>query len=255
MTVKGLLFMRRGFSLVELMVVLVIMGLLITFAIDQYTKDIEYAKRTRARMDLEELAKSVRLYNIREEKSFTVATFTQQALATFVGTYLESTPPLDPWGRPYRHKSDLGIVYSLGPDGRDGYSDPTATMSDDVVLRYLPEGFYLTKAEYVDANRNNQVDFGDWIEVFFSRPAKFRNATTFDFVTQDPPKAFGDAFVNVASSGISLQIVFSPSIPPRFEIGKTKILVRPFQDGIVDCSAESVAPATDVAVIIMRRRN
>lgn len=246
---------RRGFSLIELMVVLVIMGLLMTFALDQYTKDVEFTKRTRARMDLEELAKSVRLYNIREEKSFSVATFTQQALATFIGTYLESTPPLDPWGHPYKHKCELGILYSFGPDGRDGFDDPTATMSDDVVMRYLPDGFYMTKAEYVDLNRNNQIDFGDAIEVFFSRPAKFRGVSQFDFQTQDPAKALGSSMVNAASSGMSLQIVFSPTILPTLEMGKTKLLIRPYQEGIRDCSAEAVPPATDVAVIINRRKN
>lgn len=237
------------------MVVLVIMGLLMTFALDQYTKDVEFTKRTRARMDLEELAKSVRLYNIREEKTFSVATFTQQALATFVGTYLESTPPMDPWGHPYKHKSELGILYSLGPDGDDGFDDPTATMSDDVVMRYLPEGFYMTKAEYVDLNRNNQIDFGDAIEVFFSRPGRFRSVSQFNFETQEPSKALGDAMVSAASSGLSLQIVFSPPNLPKIEIGKTKLLIRPFQEGIRDCSAEAVAPATDVAVIVNRRKN
>lgn len=234
------------------MVVLLIMGLLLVFAIEEYMKHIEQARVTKAKADLEVLTRAVRLYMLKEEKTFEVATFTKRYLGNFIGTYLESDPPNDPWERPYFHRPELGVLYSFGPDGIDGYSGRLST--DDVVIHYLPSGFYITKAEYIDQNRNNQIDIGDLLEITLSRPGRFYSPTIFDFVASDPAQAFGSARVLAASQGQTLQIEFAPPVPPRMTIGKTTIAPREFIDSIMDFSRPPERLASSPAAVIQRRR-
>lgn len=244
---------RSGFSLIEMMVVLLIMGLLLVFAIEEYMKHIEQARHTKAKADLEMLAKSVRLFMLKEEKPFEVATFTKLYLGNFIGTYLETDPPKDPWERPYFHRPELGILYSFGADGIDGYAGNRIS-TDDVVFHYLPSGFYITKAEYIDNNRNNQIDFGDLLEFTLSRPGRMANPIIFDFVSSYPAQAFGSARVLAASQGQTLQIELAPPVPPRIEIGKTMVGPREFIDSIVDFSRPPERLASSPMAVIQRRR-
>lgn len=244
---------RSGFSLIELMIVVCIIASLSVLAIKEYGSHIDEAKRVKARTDLEELANAIRRFQLKEEKPFAVDAFVPNKLATFVGTYLEKLPPLDPWGHAYRNNPNLGVVYSLGANGIDDVAVTGSGPADDIFVRYLPEGFYINKAEYVDTNRNNVVDYGDVIEVSFTRPAKMSNVSAFDFQTEDPDKALGSVVPICASEGMTLQLIFAPPIEPKVQIGKTKIRVRDFCDSITDFSNPPQALASEPAVVITRK--
>jgi general secretion pathway protein G len=244
---------RVGFSLIELMVTLIILSVIIVFAIQEYEQHIVAAKAARARNDLEDLAKAVRLYNIREEKPFEIGTFTAQYLGTFVGTYLETAPPLDPWGKPYLHAPELGVIYSCGPNLVDETTN-FAGKSDDLVYHYLPADFYVTRAEYVDANRNGQIDMGDEVEISFSRPARMEGVSLFDFRTVNPENAFGSAKVVAPAKGRSLKIFFGPPLPPRIKIGETKIQVFYDIQSVVDFSSPPMPLKSLEDVVIQRKR-
>lgn len=228
---------RNGFSLIELMVVLLIMSTLLIFAVEEYKRHIADAQITRARADIEELVKSVRLYNIRESRNFELKVFSPQALGNFVGTYLEKEPPRDPWGNYYYHSADLGVVFSAGPDGKP-QTTVIASSSDDVVMAYLPSGFFMTRAEYVDANLNNVIDFGDHIDIRFSRPAKLLAPMVVDFVTHNPDKALGSAIIEPGDNSFYARIIFSPPFLPVIRFGETRIYPRDFITSIVDMSPE-----------------
>lgn len=243
----------RGFSLVELMVVLLIMGTLLIFAVDQYLANIKYVQFKRALVDLEEIAKTVRLYQIREEKPFPVATFSMKALGSLVGTYFEKVPPLDPWGRVYLHNPKLGLVYSLGEDGIDGFSE-YGTSSDDVVTWYFPRNFFIKKAEYVDANRNNQIDFGDFIEITFSRPAKLLGANAFDFISSRPSGALNNTKIEAEPEGNSLKVIFIPPVLPDLILGETMVAPRPDACKIIDFSNPPASLDKSIEVVISPRK-
>ncbi|NLI76686.1 MAG: hypothetical protein GX442_09620 [Candidatus Riflebacteria bacterium] len=232
---------------------LLILGVVLVFAIHEYEDHIVSAKVTRCRSDLEDLAKAIRWYNIREEKPFAIGTFTAEYLGPFIGTYLEVAPPKDPWGQPYRHNPDLGVVYSCGPNLIDETADVRAG-ADDLVFHYLPADFTITKAEFVDATRNNQVDFGDEVEITFSRPARMNGVSLFDFVTMFPENAFGSAKVVAPAKGSSLKIVFNPPLPPKIRLGETK--VKPFYDimSVVDCGSPARRLSGVEGVVIQRRK-
>ncbi len=228
---------KKGFSLIELMVVLLVMSAILIFAIEEYRRHIEDARVARAKADLDELVKSVRLYNIREGRSFKVATFTLSELGGFIGTYLEKEPPKDPWGNFYLHSPELGVIFSQGPNGKADVLSETATSTvDDIIVRYLPENFFITQADYVDANLNNLIDFGDYIELRFSRPAVLKDPIFNDFETESPQKAIGTALILATQDPFVARIDFMPPEGPSMVLGETMLLPREYIDSIVDRS-------------------
>lgn len=244
---------REGFSLIELMVVLLIISTLLIFAVEEYKRYIAEARATRARADIEELVKSVRLFNIREPRNFDLSVFSPQILGNFVGTYLEKEPSRDPWGNFYQHSANLGVVFSCGPDGK-AQTTTVATSSDDIVVGYLPAGFFITRAEYVDANLNNLIDFGDYVDVRFSRPAKLIEPMVIDFSTRDPEKALGSAIIQPGDNVFSVRIVFSPPFLATIKPGETRLFPRDFMTSIVDMSPEPRGLQKQEGVIIEKRK-
>lgn len=234
---KKLYVRKEGFSLIELLIVLLVISTIMIFAVEEYRRYIEDAKISRAKADIDELIKAVRLYNVREGRDFEIATFSLQNLGNFVGTYLEKEPPRDPWGNFYLHSAEVGAVFSKGPNGR---ADILATVAsgtpDDIVARYLPEKFFITKAEYVDANLNHLIDFGDYLEVKFSRPAVLKDPVAVDFETDIPERALGSAIVTPTEDKFVARISFVPPVPPSIRIGETRLFPREFIDSIVDKS-------------------
>lgn len=227
--------LKRGFALIELLVVLLIIGILTYYATEEYMRSIERAKSTRAAADIEELLKSVRLFNIRENKQFEARVFNLSELGNFVGNYLETEPPLDPWENPYRHSPEMGVVYSTGPDGID-QTTVAASKSDDLIARYLPASFFITRAEYFDANLNNVIDLGDFIEITFSRPAVLNKPLVIDFETTNPARALGDAIVSATTDPFVARIDFQPPTLPTIRLGETKIYAREISETITDMS-------------------
>jgi len=250
---KRFLRKRQGFSLIELMVVVLIMSYILVFAVDEYIRYVEDAKRARARADIEELVKAVRLFNIRENRPFDIATFSPQILGNFVGNYLETEPPRDPWGNYYLHAAEQGIVFSCGPDGKP-QTITAGGESDDIVVSYMPSGFFITRAEYVDSNFNNVIDFGDYIELRFSRPATLLSPMVVDFTTLHPDKALGSSIIQAGENETSARIVFSPPFLPAIRIGETRLFPRDFISSIIDKSPQPQGLQPQEGVIIEKRR-
>jgi general secretion pathway protein G len=121
-----------GFTLLEVMVVVVVLGLLAGLVGPQIFGRVSEAKATTARTQLELLG--VALDNYRLDNGFYPTTEqglaalraqpTQAPLpATWRGPYLRREVPLDPWGRPYLYRSPPaggGSGFALGTLGADG---------------------------------------------------------------------------------------------------------------------------------------
>jgi len=244
---------NSGFTLIELLVSLLIISTLLIFAVEEYKRHIETARIGRARADIEELAKSIRLYNIRENQNFGIGTFSPQLLGPFIGNYLEKEPPRDPWGNYYRHDADTGIVFSVGPDGMS-QSTTIATWTDDVVMSYLPATFFITRAEHVDTNLNNLIDFGDYIDVRLSRPAQLINPVVIDFETANPAKALGSARIKPGDTRFNLKIEFAPPDAPTLVPGETRLFPREYIESIVDLSPKPQPLQRQEGVIIEKKR-
>jgi general secretion pathway protein G len=127
---------REGFTLIELMVVIVILGVLAGLVLPRFMGRTEEAKRTKAKLQIENLESALKLYKL-DNGSYPS---TQQGMDALVklptvgtipkswreGGYLEKPQvPLDPWGRQYVYLSpgmknrDFDLK-SLGADGEEG---------------------------------------------------------------------------------------------------------------------------------------
>ncbi|MFB1011069.1 MAG: type II secretion system major pseudopilin GspG [Thiopseudomonas sp.] len=122
---------QQGFSLIELLVVLVILGLLMSVVGPQVMKHVGGAKTDTARMQLEELSSALDMYHL-EVGRYPAQNAGLQALIEqpsgekrWKGPYLrKSKVPQDPWGNDYvyRYPGKHGAfdLYSLGADGQPG---------------------------------------------------------------------------------------------------------------------------------------
>jgi general secretion pathway protein G len=122
-----------GFTLIEVMVVVVILGLLAAIIVPKVMSRPDEARVVAARADIAALNQALKLYRLDN----TIYPTTEQGLGALVqrpatqpqpmnwktGGYLDRLPR-DPWGRDYRYLSP-GVraeidVFSLGADGQPG---------------------------------------------------------------------------------------------------------------------------------------
>lgn len=120
-----------GFTLLELLVVMVIIGLLASYVAPRYFDQVGKGEAKTARAQLDAFEKALGAYRIDTGRY----PATQQGLRALVerpddeprwsGPYLSRALPLDPWGHDYvfRSPGDAGRDFelmSLGKDGRPG---------------------------------------------------------------------------------------------------------------------------------------
>jgi len=122
---------RSGFTLLELMVVLLILALLSTIAAPRVIKHISKAKTQSARIQVDALAAAVEVFHLDVGRFPT----TEEGLRALIdmpvnaagwdGPYVKKRESLiDPWQRTYRYRlpgqHDDFDVFSLGADDREG---------------------------------------------------------------------------------------------------------------------------------------
>jgi general secretion pathway protein G len=139
MNAKG----NAGFSLVEILVVLVIMGLLISVVAPTVLNRADEARVQKAQADFKAIETALKIYRL---DNYVYPT-TEQGLEALVerstldpeprnfkeGGYLEELP-IDPWGRPYLYLSpgehkEIDI-YTLGADGLSGGENQNADIGN-----------------------------------------------------------------------------------------------------------------------------
>ena len=122
---------QAGFTLIEIMVVVFILGLLVSIIAPKVLGRTDEAKRTKAAADIRAIQQALNLYRLDNG----VYPTTDQGLQALVSKPQSGTVPirwnpegylekvqLDPWGHPYIYLSngERYTLKSLGADGEDG---------------------------------------------------------------------------------------------------------------------------------------
>ena len=124
---------HHGFTLIEIMIVVVILGILAAIVIPKILDRPDQARVTAAKADIAVIMQQLKLYRLDNTfypstdqglQALTVKPATNpQPLNWKQGGYLERVPN-DPWGRPYQYLNPGTHgeidVYSLGADGQPG---------------------------------------------------------------------------------------------------------------------------------------
>jgi general secretion pathway protein G len=125
-----------GFTLLELLVVIVIIGLLAGYVAPRYFSQVGKSEIQVARAQIESLEKALDQYRLdmrrypSPEEGLSALVAKPTNAPSWSGPYLKKAVPVDPWGRPYVYRTpgQKGEfeIFSYGRDGKPGGSGEDA---------------------------------------------------------------------------------------------------------------------------------
>jgi general secretion pathway protein G len=129
---------QTGFTLIEIMIVIVIIGILATLVVPRLIDRPDQARVIKAKQDISTLQAALQLYkldnyNYPSQQQGLQALVTKptqgQVAGNWTGPYIERLPK-DPWGGEYRYRvpGEYGAIdiFTLGSDGEEGGVDSAA---------------------------------------------------------------------------------------------------------------------------------
>ena len=120
---------QSGFTMIELLIVVVILGLLMSLVAPTMFSKVDSTKIKTARVQMQMLETSLATYWLdMGEYPTKLDDLFSSSLAGWDGPYLPKAVPNDPWSNPYSYQSpgpdgEPFILMSFGKDGRPGGED------------------------------------------------------------------------------------------------------------------------------------
>ncbi|MCC5826834.1 type II secretion system major pseudopilin GspG [Alkalimonas sp.] len=127
---------QRGFSLLELMVVIVILGIIASLVVPNVMGNKEEADRQKAIVDIQQLENALDMYRLRNGfypsseqglRALVEPATTEPVPRSFPEGGFIRRLPRDPWGQEYQLASPGQFgridIFSMGPDGIPGTDD------------------------------------------------------------------------------------------------------------------------------------
>ena len=131
----------RAFTLIELLLVLVILGILAAIVVPKFSGRTEQARQTAAQSQISTFGTALDAFEVdngyypKGKNGLTDLLQAPRDATNWKGPYMKSDIPMDPWGHPYvyecpgkRNPSSYDL-YSTGPDGRAGNEDDVTNWS------------------------------------------------------------------------------------------------------------------------------
>lgn len=111
---------QRGFSLVEMIVVVAILGILVSIVIPALLTAVDRSRQRRSMADMTNIAKANGMYQVDAGRYV-------NALTDLQPTYMQIVPPNDAWGTPWQYTpAGNQRSYQLSSLGKDGAAGPAA---------------------------------------------------------------------------------------------------------------------------------
>jgi general secretion pathway protein G len=129
---------NKGFSLVELLIVILILAVLTGIAIPAYSLIIARAKETATESEMSNIAKALEIYNS-DMLAYPISEEYPDALTD--NDYMDTVPDIDAWESEYSYSSEDGTTYTLNSRGMDRISGN----SDDITIsngNFTSDGVY-----------------------------------------------------------------------------------------------------------------
>jgi general secretion pathway protein G len=131
---------QKGFTLLELLVVMVIIGLLAGYVAPKYFSQVGKSEVKAAQAQIDSIEKALDQYRLdigrypATEQGLDALTARPASEVKWQGPYLKKTAPPDPWGRPYIYKypgerAEFDL-YSYGKDGQPGGTGESADITN-----------------------------------------------------------------------------------------------------------------------------
>lgn len=242
--------MKRGFSLIELLVVIVIIAILVGVATPYYSDYVKDGKRSKALQDLDALKQAIVLHNSQEDLPYLgiVGTGTtslpilgENDFNGLMGRYLTYIP-VDPWGKNYKLDPYSCFVYSEGPN---------SNTDDDDIREYYVKDVALKRVEWQDINNNRTIDTDDLLFFSFNKSVYIEDGikdTDFD-VFENNMKASETIYLKLGA-----EVLEDPNYDQDIAATATQFVYKVANGNNVKLGVHSLAFKDDINGVLTRYR-